>query len=78
MKPSYVQLEQTLRTIAATPVWGESIDDEVLKTEYAESGEYDLETDEFNPSADTECNHLRDVVELARSIVFNPDQLYMF
>jgi Family of unknown function (DUF6900) len=55
-----------LRTIAAIPLWGERISDASVKREYSDAGEYDAQSDEFNPSCDTESTHLRDAVELAR------------
>jgi Family of unknown function (DUF6900) len=55
-----------LRNIAAIPLWGERISDVSIKSEYSDAGEYDAESDEFNPSCDTESTHLRDAVELAR------------
>jgi hypothetical protein len=58
-----------LKQIAETPLWGEPIEDEEIKNTLAQTGEYDLEDDEYTPSGDTEHDQLRDVVETARVVM---------
>ena len=60
---------EAIREIARTPLWGERIEDEDLKVTLAETGEYDLDGDEYFPSADAEHDQLRDVVETARAML---------
>ncbi|MCL5670812.1 MAG: hypothetical protein M1423_05870 [Acidobacteria bacterium] len=52
-------------TIAAIPLWGEPITNQILKDDFIYSGEYGGEN-EFNPSGDTESTYLREAVETAR------------
>jgi hypothetical protein len=60
------QLLEALKTIAAIPLWGESIPPGDERDAYAEHAEYDIEHDSFEPSCDTESTLLRDAVETAR------------
>lgn len=64
-----LDMHKALKIIASTPLWGERIEEKDLRDEYADSGEYSREDDEFTPSGDTECNMLRDAVELARDTI---------
>lgn len=61
-------LKTALKAIAATPLWGERIEDPQLKADFVESGEYECDGhgELFTPSADTESSQLRDAVEAAR------------
>lgn len=61
------RLLDALTKIAAMHLWGEPITDDHLKSELLDVGEYDLELDQFEPSADTESAYLRDAVEIARA-----------
>jgi hypothetical protein len=61
------RLLDALTKIAAIPLWGEPIADEQLKAELIDTGEYDRELDQFEPSCDTESAYLRDAVEIARA-----------
>ncbi len=61
------RLIDALTRIAAIPLWGDPIADDHLKSELLDGGEYDLELDQFEPSADTESAYLRDAVEIARA-----------
>lgn len=60
------ELVRALRTIAETPLWGESIPPGPVRDDYAETDQYDLAADSFDPCCDTECEQLRDAVETAR------------
>lgn len=63
------ELVRALREIAAIPLWGESIPPGLLRDDYAESAQYDLAEDSFEPCCDTESSQLRDAVETARVAV---------
>lgn len=60
------ELLAAVRRIAATPLWGEAIAAGAARDDYIDSGQYDPEHEEFNPSGDTESDLLREAVELAR------------
>lgn len=60
------KLLEALRTIAATPLWGEAIADPALRADYIETAQYDRDEDSFEPSCDTESSMLQDAVEAAR------------
>lgn len=61
------QYLEALQRIAAIPLWGETISDPEVKAELIENGEYDGESDAYNPSIDTESTALTDAVEIARN-----------
>ena len=60
---------EALRTIAATRLWGERIDDLSLRDDYAETAQDDIAEDIFEPCCDTESTQLRDAVEKARDFL---------
>jgi hypothetical protein len=62
-----------LEEIASMTLWGEKIKDETLRKEALDAGEYDEDEGVYNPSADSECNMLRDAVETAREAIKRED-----
>jgi hypothetical protein len=64
---------QALEEIASMTLWGEPIKDEEMQKTAIEAGEYDEDEGVYNPSADTECNMLRDAVETARQAIERKD-----
>lgn len=59
-------LREALEKIAAIPLWGEAIADKELKTELVDIGEYDSDTDSYEPSCDSESRWLEHAVDIAR------------
>lgn len=59
-------LRDALEQIAAIPLWSEAITDAALRAELVEIGEYDSETDSYEPSCDSESRWLEYAVKLAR------------
>jgi hypothetical protein len=74
MKPEQKHID-ALKRIAAIPLWGEPISDPALgdKHELADQGEYDLESDHYEPSIDAESSWLRHAVETAREALGIPE-----
>lgn len=71
--PSPRELLAVIRRIAATPLWGEAIDNGPLREDYVHAGEYEISDDAFNPSCDTESSLLQEIVELARMTLICAD-----
>lgn len=59
-------LRLALEQIAAIPLWGEAIADEALEVELVDIGEYDADTDSYEPSCDSESRWLEHAVDIAR------------
>lgn len=57
---------EALEKIAAIPLWGEAIADRELKAELVDIGEYDRDTDSYEPSCDSESRWLEHAVDIAR------------
>ncbi|HEX4283686.1 MAG TPA: hypothetical protein VHZ28_01250 [Terracidiphilus sp.] len=64
---------QALVEIASMTLWGELIKDGEMRKTAIEAGEYDEDEGIYNPSADSECNMLRDAVETARQAIERED-----
>lgn len=59
-------LREALEQIAAIPLWGEAVADRELKAELVDIGEYDRDTDSYEPSCDSESRWLAHAVDIAR------------
>ena len=55
------------------PLWGEAVSG-AEREDYVATAQYDVENDEFNPSADTESALLREAIELARTALLSIDR----
>jgi hypothetical protein len=71
MKPTYEQLEESLKRIANTALWGEYIQNSDSREELRAEGLYDDE-EGYQPSNDDENTLLRDCVEEARKALGLP------
>ncbi len=71
MKPTYEQMEEALKRIAAISLWGEPIANPDAREELRAQGQYNDE-EGYQPSADDESTLLRDAVEEARKALGLP------